>query len=215
MNTFVVLVNIFELLACLTGFFYIKKLKGSYWYYFPFYLAVVVVTEITAEYISYVLHNVPLNTKVYIYFGIPVQFLFFYWVFYQYFKKTKNNKWPVLLGGVYILCLMIELFYPGKMKFFPSFSYMQGNIFLLILILMFYVRFINSDDLLAYRQSMMFWVCLGLMVFYLGTLPFYGLRNVLYEQYTQIFYLYYYASFILNYLMYNMFIIAFIWARPN
>ena len=215
MDPFVILINLFELLACLTGFVTIRKLQGSYWYYFPFYLAVVFITEVSAEYITYALHNAYLNTLIYKYFGIPIQFLFFYWIFYRYFSTGPRRVWVAVLSSVYIMCLLADLLYLGKMSFFASFSYMAGNIVLLVLILMFYIQFINSDEVQQYRYSMMFWVCLGMLLFYLGTLPFYGLRNMLYDQYTQLFYIYYYASFVLNYTMYIMFIIAFIWARPN
>jgi hypothetical protein len=62
---------------------------------------------------------------------------------------------------------------------------------------------------------MMFWVCLGLMLFYIGTIPFFAFRKVLYVEHRDFFYVYWYIQFGLNYLMYLLFILSFVWGRPK
>ena len=210
--------NFVELLACVTGFIYWKKIKDTYWKWFPVYLVVVIMVEMTGRILTSVFHNQPLNIAVYRYFGIPMQFLFFFWLFYCYFSNLnkKDRRWPPIGAAIYIAAWFIEwLFLEDVKTWFMSFSYTIGNIMLLVLVILFFIRFINSEAILKYRQSMMFWVCLGLLVFYLGAFPYYALRNTLLHNYRPIFNIYSYVSLGLDYLMYIFFTIAFICGRPK
>ena len=149
-------------------------------------------------------------------------YFFFYWLFYQYFRLTSKNKWPLYTAAIYLLCWLSDIFvwpdifYLTRVKLlFDSFSYTIGNILLLVLLLMYFITFSKSDRILNYRQNRMFWVCLGLMIFYVGSMPFYGMRTTLYYQYPDIFYPYWYTQYGLNYLMYLLFIISFLWGREK
>lgn len=153
---------------------------------------------------------------MYRYFGIPIQFLFYFWLFRKYFFDSAQRYWPVAGLIIYVLSWLGEMFFFEKAKYwFMSFSYTIGNIVLLVLIITFFIKFIHSEQILKYRESTMFWVCLGLLSFYLGTFPFYALRNTLFHNYNEVFNIYYHVNFILDYLMYIFFTIAFIWGRPK
>ena len=97
---------IIELLACITGFIYWKKLRGTFWKWFPVYLLVIVIIEIIAPYL-----DASLNNNLYRFFGIPIQFLFFCWLFYQYFEKLRESKWAIAGIIVYLLAWLIEMFF--------------------------------------------------------------------------------------------------------
>ncbi|MEO6455863.1 MAG: hypothetical protein ABIN97_17410 [Ginsengibacter sp.] len=212
----ITILNILEFSACITGFLYWKKIRHSYWRWFPVYLGIIVVTELVAEYFLYAKNDLTVNINIYRFFGVPFEFLFLFWLFYQYLNNTSKNKWPVFSAAIYLICLLIDLLYVGKMKLlFDSFSYTIGNILLLVLLLMFFLKFIKSDDILEYKSSMMFWVCLGLLIFYLGSLPFYGIRTTLYKEYRDFFFVYWYIQYGLNYLMYILFALSFIWGKPK
>ncbi len=62
---------------------------------------------------------------------------------------------------------------------------------------------------------MLFWVSLGLLLYYLGTFPYYGLRNTFVKDFHDVFVTYTYIEYFLNSLMYLMFTISFIWGNPN
>lgn len=210
-----IVLNSFELLAFVAGLIRWKKIRHSYWKWFVLYLGLILLTELVAKYVGYGLRRPKLNAAIYFYFGLPLQFLFFCWLFYKWFTG-KRKIWPIACAVVYVLCWLADfLFLREKRLWFSSFSYTAGNMVLLVLIIMFFIRFINSREILLYKSSMMFWVCLGLLTFYLGTFPFYALRNTLYYHYKQLFYPYWDVSFVLNFLMYIFFAIAFIWGRPK
>lgn len=208
--------NFFELLACVVGFIHWKKYNNSHWKWLIIYLAIITFTELIAEYCGYVLKDLQLNTRINFFFSIPIQFLFFTWLFYKWFELRKGKKWPLLGAGIYLVSLLAELLYFNDKKlWFLSFSYTTGNIVLLVLALLFFYNFIRSDEILTYRHSMMFWVCLGLLFFYLGSLPLFGLWNTLAGEYPNLFNAYWIVQMSLNYLMYIFFSIAFVWGKPN
>ena len=210
------LLNVLELSACVVGFLYWKKIKGTYWKWFPVYLAIIVITEIIGEYLLFARNDLQANIIIYSYFGIPIEFLFFYWLFLQKFKKTSKYKWPLISAIIYIISLVVDLSYISKIEFyFESFSYTIGCILLLVLLLIYFSGFIRSNEIINYKSSMMFWVSVGIMVFYIGTMPFYAFRAKLYAEYEDFFYIYWYIQFGLNYLMYLFFMISFIWGKPK
>lgn len=210
------LLNFFELLAAITGIIYWRKVKQSFWKWFTIYLSVIAITELVAEYIGYQLKNQQLNAALNIYFSIPLQFVFFFWLFYQWLQDGVHKKWPVIGFLVYIFSLVAEfIYFSNRHLWFFSFSYITGNIVLLLLALFFLYGFIRSDKILNYRNSMMFWVCIGLLIFYLGSLPLYGLWNTLAVNYPAIFNTYWMLLINLNYLMYLCFTISFIWGNPK
>jgi hypothetical protein len=216
MSWYIIVLNLLELLASLTGFIFWKKIKDTHWRWFPVYLGIIFLTEIVGEYFLFVRGDLSTNIAVYSYFGIPLQFFFFYWLFHQELKKTKKSVWPLVSAAIYLISLVADLAYISSIKFyFESFSYIIGCIFLLVLLFIYFTRFTKSDEIINYRTSMMFWISLGLMLFYIGTIPFFAFRKVLYVEHKELFYVYWYVQFGLNYLMYLFFTISFIWGKPK
>jgi len=208
--------NICEAVACLTGFAYWKNIRNTYWKWFPVYLAIIVVTEIAGEIAGYRLQWVQFNRNLYTFFCIPLQFLFFCWLFWKYFEKGNYKNWALTGSVLYLLSLFINIFFLANIRFsFFSFSYMMGNVILLILTILFFRIFIKGNEILEYRSSRMFWICVGLLVFYLLSLPLYGLWNTLAAEYPALFNKYWIITTILNYLMYILFALSFIWGKPK
>jgi hypothetical protein len=206
--------NFFELLACVTGLIYRKKIWNSYWKWFWVYLLAIVLMELFCQYLAIVANQE--NQWIYVQLIVPGEFLFFFWLFYKYFQDYKVKIIPLIGACIYMLCFAFDRIYMSKLQFsFFSFSYMVGSIILLVLILFFLVRFVRSDDLLHYKKNMMFWVSTGLLVFFLGSLPFYGLWNTLAKKHPDIFNLYWIVQISFDYIMYLFFAFAFIWGKPK
>jgi hypothetical protein len=201
----------FELLAGLTGLIYWKKLSGSYWQYFPIYLLSIACLET----INYLI-PIPLRGPLAIYFIIPFEFLFMYWLFY----KTLPNQSKLITTGVliYVFAFVLELVldsHPIGKDVFLSFSYTIGNIILLVFILNYFYGLVNSDRILAFYHEQMFWAALGLLLFYLGTLPYFGMYNYMRYNYMSLLINYTWIVIFLNYIMYLLFTVSFIWRKTN
>ena len=55
----ILVLNVFEGLACVTGLVYWKKIRHTYWKYFVVYLALVFFMEVSGEYLLYGLKDLP------------------------------------------------------------------------------------------------------------------------------------------------------------
>jgi len=212
----VLLLNFCELTAVIAGLKYWKKVSGCYWKWFAIYLVVIFVVEMTGKFLILRVQRSDLNIYLYSFFGIPIQFLFFFWLFGRQTNNNARPSLPLISSVIYVVSWIVEYFYLKEANaWFSSFSYTVGNLLLVVLLIDFLLRFMHSGEVLNYKQSMMFWICVGLAIFYLGTLPFFALRNTLLNSYEDIFTVYDYIQLVLGCLMYLVFALSFVWGKPK
>lgn len=205
---------VLEWVAAFSGLLKWRYLSVKHWRLFVVYLFIVAVTESGAEIHYHFTKDAFINAAIYNVFLIPLQFIFFFWVFHREFKTGKQSYWPLACSLVYMSVWVSDYFFMGdKDLAFQSFSYTLGNILLLLLVIIFLARLMNGAGILTFYRERMFWICCGLILFYLGSLPFYGLWNTLANDYPSVFNQYWLVQMYLNYGMYLFFTIAFIW--PN
>jgi hypothetical protein len=202
--------NILEILACLVSLIYFSKLKSTYWRWLPFYLLFIVMMEFIGRYFA-ATSQYQANTLLFRYIGFPVFFLFYFYIFYKHEYFFDKRRWINVGILLYLVSVVIEIFLKHENSYwFSSLSYCIANLLLVIYLLIYFLQLARSNDILNFSKSLMFWFCLALFVYYLGTLPFWGLRNVLVLKYKNIFEVYTYVMLILNYGMYSLFIIGII-----
>jgi hypothetical protein len=213
LHAFYTIPQIFEAGSCVTGFIYLKKIKKTYWKWFLFYLLFITIADFTGNFLTRDVNKVFFND-----FVIPVEFLFFYWLFHHAFKNSKYRLLPLACTIVYVIGWLIDkVLISSQDLWFYSFSYTIANLLLLILILCSFMRLITSNAILSFRSNMLFWVSLGLLLFYLGTFPFFGLYNPILtdKNLVNIKIFYSYMLIVFNCLMYFMFAVSFIWGKPE
>jgi hypothetical protein len=210
------ILNALEITACVAGFLNWKKIRATYWKFFPVYLAVIIIAEFIGKYLKY--QNLArANLALYNYFVIPLEILFFTWLFHKAFAQTTFRRLPVAAACIYITCWVADMFIipKGSYTWISSFSYTAGNVLLLVLILTALYKLATGNAIIFIKTNMVFWVCMGLFVFYSFSLPFYGMGNYLYNHYRNIYTSYFHIIYFLNYIMYALFTIAFIWGKPK
>lgn len=192
------------------------KLRKSHWRYFPIYLLLIFISEMAGNYANYSGHFT-FKVGLYNYFVIPLEILFFIWFFYMEMRFTKFKLIPIAGALLYAACWGVDKFIIAKQPFWwlHSFSYVIGILVMLILILFFLYKLSLGEDILLIGKNMMFWVCLGLFVFYFFTLPFFGIGNYLFSKHPGVYISYAQFTYFFNYIMYGFFIIAFIWGIPK
>ncbi len=209
------LLNVVMLLAGITGFLKWKEIKGSYWKWLPVYLVLLGGINVLAEFLTS--QNLKLyNRALIIYFVIPGEFLFAYWLVLKK-METRLHKTLIWSGmGLYILVTLMEVWQKGTDGIpFLTISYTLGNIFLLAFILLYLWQLAVSEKVLYFYRERMFWVSVGMLFFWLGTLPYFGLYNLLSTSYPGILESYAWVMLGLNYLMYILFAASFIWGKEN
>ena len=198
----------FEALPVLVGILSWTKVKTTYFKWFLLYLSYIFLGDCIG---TWYIKNIGNNEWIYDYFIIPVEFLFLFWLFSRSIKNRKYFWTPIACAMFYFISIVVENMFLKDSKYaFDSFSYSIGNLLLLILLLQYFFQLTNSKEVLNFRHNMMFWISSGLMVYYLGTCPYFGLKNYLHDHYYAFFYTYYYIVLVLDCMMYLLFSIGFI-----
>jgi hypothetical protein len=205
----------FELLPVIFGILYFKKFKDTYWKYFIYYLGFIFIAGalhnwIIQKYFNYLGDD--FGNYFLSYFVIPIEFLFFYWL-YAY-KSLNQKKLYWIFSILYLLSFAFHALIKETISSIYSFNYVVGAFFLGILVFLEYMKQIKSDDIIKFKDNMMFYVNLGVCMLYIGTLPFFSFFGILLKN-MDIYINYYTIFLIVNHLMYLLFTAAIIWGKPN
>jgi hypothetical protein len=220
MNIFIILkatLMLLEIVACITAFVTIPRNTGSFWKWMPFFLLLVVVGELVGHYLAYVPKLREYNPILFNYFLYPVQIIFTSWLI---FKNTalyhpKRARWILYAIAVYIICWVIDfIVIPDPSSEAYTSSNSVGATVILFALALFYFYYINSEDIIVFKRARIFWVSAGIFLYYIATLPFEGLRNILLEQ-PKVFLIWWYIYMGLACTMYLLFIIGFICAKKK
>ncbi|WP_164463142.1 hypothetical protein [Chryseobacterium indoltheticum] len=199
-----------EGLAALASIVFFKKIKGSHYMYFSIFLIFIFCCEMFGKfaenYISY-----PKNL-FFNYFVIPIEFIFFYWL-YAY-QSLKNKKLFFLFSALFLLAFIPNELYFVKNKHIFSFNYTFGSLLMMFLVIMEYYKQVNSENILNFFKNRMFYINLGVTLFYIGTLPFWAFYFQLLEH-MDIWSLYYSYFLLSGIMMYLLFASSFIWGKQN
>ena len=209
-------VKYFELAAAVTGIGYWSKWKNSPVKYFIIYLAVIAAAEFTGNMMGNANLSV-LKNYWYKLFVLPFEFLFLAFFFWKHVVSGPGKNLIPVMALIYAGSFIIEgLFLDYPTLPFSSFSYSIANILLLLMIIMYYKRLVNSEKLIFFYKEPFFWIVTGLLIFYLGSFPYYLLFNMLVNKFYEEIYLPFQVIVIcLNYIMYAIFIFTFIWTKPR
>jgi hypothetical protein len=199
-------------LAAVVGWLFRPKFKNTILGTFPFYLTFIFLGECVGFFTQKPEWK-QLNETLHEFFIIPIEFIYFFWLLSKATAGAKSKKilFPFIL--LYLVSLVIENLIKTQFIFL-SISYTLGNLLLLILIIRYLFQLISSDEILTYSSNPFFYISIGLLLFYLGTFPFYALKNYLWAYHKQIGLYYWYSMMVLNCMMYAMFTLSFIW-RPR
>lgn len=199
-----------EGLAALTALLSYHKIKNQYWKYFMFYLIFIFLCEAVGKWGDlFIQYN---KAAFYNYFVIPIQFIFFYWLYAA--KSFGKTKLFVGLSLLYLFSFIPSEIMFSSDKIMFSLNYTLGCLILMILVIMEYYQQINSSNILNFDKNRMFYINLGVTLFYIGTLPFWTFLSFI-REYRGIFNIYFDYFLISGIIMYLLFSISFIWGKQS
>lgn len=201
-----------EGLACITGFLCWARLTPKFWRVFPFYLLVITCCEFAGWYMNS--HQLQLPAKLmYNYLVIPLEFFFLYFLYFHVLAKEFRTT-VLALAALFIIAFITEYVLLLNVKWmWRSLTYITGSLTILILSVIFLLQTIRSEAVLSYRRQPFFWVNLGVILFYVGTFPYYATINYLYKINEPLFWCLAWIFVVLNYIMYTLFIVGFLCFR--
>ncbi len=195
-----------EILSALIGLIYLPKLGKSYWKWFSVYLLFIVLQEIIwlgkRSFLGI------LDRDYFAYIGIPIQYIFFYWLYA--IKSLKNVSLFVLCCMIYLSNLPFRLFLEADDLMY-SINVGIGTILLFILVILEFLKQIKNENILKFWSNKMFYINIGVILFYVGTLPFQVFFDYFRKNHEVILDGYYIYFLVANCLMYLLFTLSFIW----
>ena len=209
------LIKYFELIAGLTGIVFYFKKRRVIWFAFAVFLVCLFGMEVLGQWLGQQ-KMVIANTNLYKWFIIPLLFTSYHLMYYS-FSSKKVKPFIIYSLFVFILMALIENLYLSKQHFYTiSITLGYGCTAILLFSLNYFFWLLKDDALLHYRYSMPFWFCTGLLVFYLGSFPYLVLFNSLGFSVNKAAYnLFRWCFIFLNYIMYLLFTIGFLWSKPK
>ncbi|WP_108809384.1 hypothetical protein [Aquimarina spinulae] len=200
-----------EFLSALVAVFYFFKLKNTFWKWFCVYLIIILIQEF------YWYFNTPVyditKQEYYAFIGIPIQYLFFFWLYAL--KSLKRKMLFIIFSVIYISTIPIEI-YLSKLNIVYSLNLTIGTLLLTLLIILELKKQIKTDDILRFKENKMFYINIGVVLFYIGTYPFFAFYDLLLQEpYLKIGDMYYLYFRISICLMYLAFIASFIWGKHH
>lgn len=200
-----------EWIAVIAGFINFKAIKNSYWKWFVYYLAYIFLYEMVS---AFLISNFKVTIRNYLSLvQIPIEFLFFYWLFAMKSLKNKTLFWSLLI--LYLFSLFLEYNLTSLTNFtFKSLNNTIGTLLLLILVVLEFVKQIRSDSILNFKDDKMFYINIGVVLFYIGNMPFFSWYFPILK-YPEIWNNYYIYFMISNCIMYLLFAASFIWGKPK
>ena len=213
----------FDLLAAITGTIFFYKYKHTYLRYFLYLLWYITFSEFFADYIhenkiKSLLYFNPLNNLYYnhwVYNAIDtVSFIVYYFIYYNAISGKRFKNWIKIFAFSYIaLSLVNWVFVQNFLGEIQSYLFIIGAIFLIISIIFYFVELLRSDKVLIFHKNLLFWVSVGLLLYYSGNIPFAAEFNG-YALIPGIHKLFLIVN-ILAILMYLIFIFGFIWSKKE
>jgi hypothetical protein len=204
-----VLLIIQTVIVPLVVLFYYPKVKNTYWKWLVFYLVFIAVQELYFTYNNSIL-TLP-KTYYFAYIGIPIEFLFLFWL---YAIKSLNNRVVFWIFSVLLMLTVLPIELYTELKTVNSITVTVGSLLLMILVFLEFQKQIKEDDILEFKHKRMFYINLGVLLFYVGSVPFMGLYNLLKNEHSiwNPYYLYFVVS---NCLLYVSYILSFVCGKKN
>ncbi len=200
---------IFSILSFITffvGAITYNKYKNTFLKYFLYFLFYEFLTEMTSYYIGFILRK---STFSLLNIYILISSIFFLMLFRFYIKKYKVYiNIMIIVYIIFYICNV--LFLQKTLHTFQSYSIILESIFVVISSIILFFELLNSDDILKMNKLLLFWISIGLLLFYVGILPIIIMSSFL--KYSGLFD---YIILLLNIIMYGCFITGFVVSKKE
>lgn len=179
MNLFL-LIQLFELITAIIASVFYKKYSGSFLKYFLIMLWLIFFVEAliwTLKRNGIILQNNFIYNVI-----TSLQYVFYFLLYYKTLTNMVYKKWIMRFLIGFVISVIINFLWAQKLTVtavFHSYTFTIGAIFLIVTIGLFLIEILNTEKVLYFTRYLMFWISIGLLVFYTGIIPFIISLNLL------------------------------------
>lgn len=168
-----------ELISAVVGSIYFYKYRHTVLKYFLILLWYITITEFCGYYFrkyKFLVHissdGVVYNLWLYNLLEI-VTFGILYYIFFKSLRTAKYKLWTKILAIGFVLLTIVNWgFLQNFILEWSEFPNIYGSLTLIIIILFYFIELLRSDQIILFHRNLLFWISVGLLLFYAGTLPF-------------------------------------------
>ena len=182
---------------------------------YPFYLKLFSVllglTFLVEFFSAFISKSFHLKNNFWIYNSFTLIEFWCYAYFYSFIIKIKGSR-KIIKGFLWLYPMFwaTTVFFIFRFNVWNSYVIIVGSFFSVLFAIMYYHQLIFSDTMIFLRRQPEFWIATGMLVFYLGALPYFGMLNFLVKNYLSAANKLLYILLILNTLMYLLFSYGFL-----
>ncbi len=195
--------------ATIMAFLKYNKFKKSKYQYFSLYIGFIFILEtLSLKFFNF--NNLPFYNTL-----IILSFLFYFYFYKNIFRIKKSQRLMSIFSILFILFGLFDLIIL-KNNFLNNFlnnTLVFGSFLLIITIIVFLIEIVKNEDIVFnIKKSFIFWVSIGILLFYIGIFPIMITINYLKYGSYQIYDL---VITILNFIMYSCIIIGYLYSDPK
>jgi len=155
-----------EGIAAFTALVLWKKLSSKYLYIFPIILVLIFLVEfgagifISSEWKPFVYNLLSIIT-----------FSGYSFIFIMHIPDKKYKDIIKICVVLYFLSALVNSWCVNIFHDSHQISYIVGGINMILFAVMYFLSILNNSKTLTIKQDLMFWISIGLLLFYVGYLP--------------------------------------------
>lgn len=166
---------VFQILSLIISiFFYLQKRNKLILYFIPFLLLTVIIELIGRWYLSKVVRNYAMYNVF-----TTLEFIFYSFLFYLHFRSSFFKRMAIWFIPLFLVLVLLNIiFIQGLNKTFNTYTFLLGSFFVVVFCCCFFYESVLPDQIdQQLAKQPFFWVCTGLLIFYLGSV----IINALFE----------------------------------
>lgn len=177
------------------------------------FLPLIFFITVVAEYAGYIFKVLDHGVNLIVYnIYYLLHFTFFSYVFMKMIDNVRFKGYIKVGMGVFWLFYLGDLIFTGITQGSFAASYIAGAGVLVFCIILYYISILESSLVLVVKNDLLFWVSVGLFLFYIGYLPIKIVRSWFYN-FNKFFELLQVIQFSLIIVMYLFFLAGFLWMK--
>lgn len=181
--------------------------------FIPFILLFTVLTEFFGGYLKVVYSDVFSNVIIFNVYYL-IYFTFFFYLFMKVIEEKRFKRYIKICIAVFWIFYLSDLVFTDIFDDSFTRSYIAGASGLIFCIILYYISILQSSLVLIIKNDLLFWMSVGLFLFYIGYIPIKIMKTWFYES-DNFFSLLLIIQFSLIIVMYLFFLIGFLWMKKR
>ncbi len=185
-----------ELLAAIVGSIYFYKYKSTPLKYFLMLLWLVVCVEFFGKFYFKIFHSNYIVFNIYHFINFTTLLL----LYRALIENRVYKKWVSFFVPTYIISFFINLSFQDYFTQIQTFPFIIGALLVIISIIFYFLEVLNTNKVLYVSKNLLFWISIGLLIYFVGKIPTRLMRNYWAEisYYESIFIVEYILSIFMN-----------------